>query len=71
MKTIIYILLYILLTIGYYMLLSSIGILFNYTYNECYSNSTWFMWYLLIFHWWLVILSLKEYYSKYLEDIHG
>lgn len=76
MKVIIYILLYIILTVAYYLLLSSIGMLFtnelgvHYTFNQCYSTIGWAIFYFVIIHWWLVILSLMEYYKKYIEDLN-
>lgn len=67
MKIITYITLYVLLTVYYYLLLSSIGMLFGYTFKECYSNNSWFIIYMILFHWWMVILSLMEYYRKHIE----
>jgi hypothetical protein len=69
MRIITYILLYITLSMLYYTILSSIGLTFGYSFKEIYQDKTWFMIYLLFFHWWLVILSLKEYYDKYLQQI--
>lgn len=75
MKTIIYILLYIFLTIGYYLLLSLIGLLFfkengdHFTYVEITGNAFWFVFYLVLFHWWLVMFSLTEYWDKYMSEI--
>ena len=69
MKVIIYIFLYIILTMIYYFAFSLIGLLFNKSYWEIISNPNWFTVYLVTTHWWLVILSLHEYYCKYLKDI--
>lgn len=75
MKVIGYILLYFTLTIGYYFLLSTVGMLFfdsngqHYTFEQIYSDVGWFMIYIVVIHWWLVIPSLFEYYDKYLSNI--
>ena len=75
MKVIGYILLYFILTIGYYLLLSSVGCLFfddtgkHISYKSCIGDITWFIIYLLFFHWWIVIFSLFEYYNKFLKDL--
>jgi hypothetical protein len=69
MRIITYIILYITLSMLYYTILSSIGLTFGHSFKEIYQDKTWFMIYLLFFHWWLVIFSLKEYYDKYLQPI--
>lgn len=76
MKVIVFILLYIGLTVGYYLLLSTIGLMFFDTdgthlyYSDIIGNQSWFMGYLVLIHWWLVILSLSEYYNKYIRDLN-
>ena len=68
MKVIIYILLYISLTVGYYFLLSTIGCIFGVKFSEIISNPNWFVIYMVGFHWWLVIFSLFEYHYKYIKN---
>lgn len=66
MKFIIYILFYILLTIGYYLLLSIVGIILGYTYQQTIQNLSWAIIYFMFIHWWLVGLSLREYWIKHI-----
>jgi hypothetical protein len=68
MKVIIYIFLYIFLTGLYFFSLSLFGCLWL-PYKEVVTNPNWFITYLLIFHWWLVLFSLMEYYEKYLDNL--
>lgn len=69
MKVIILILLYFVLTVGYYLLFSTVGLIFGLSYQECIQDPTWAFIYFLFIHWWLVIISLREYYNKYLKNI--
>ena len=69
MRVIIFIFLYIILTMVYYFTLSSIGLLFIDNYWEIISNPNWFGFYLVFMHWILVIFSLREYYNKYFKDL--
>jgi hypothetical protein len=68
MKVIIYIFIYLTLTAAYYLALSGFGVFFT-DYSNIISNPNWFFTYLFLFHWWLVILSLGEYYNKHLRNI--
>lgn len=67
MKYIIYIVAAFILFVGYYMMLSLIGLFFGNTYQECTSNMTWFILYTTLMSWWLVLVSLDpltEYYRN-------
>jgi hypothetical protein len=68
MKVIIYIFAYMALTMVYYLTLSLFGVLFT-DYNSIITNPNWFMFYLLFFHWWMVIPSLFEYYNKHIKNL--
>jgi hypothetical protein len=68
MKVIIYIFLYLILTAAYYLALSAFGLFFT-DYSSIISNPNWFITYLVIISWWLVIVSLHEYYEKHLQNI--
>lgn len=68
MRVIIYILLYMLLTAVYFFTLSLFGSLWL-PYEEIITDKGWFAFYFLFFHWWLVILSLNEYYEKYVKNV--
>ncbi len=69
MKVIGYIFLYILLTGMWYLTISLLGTFFV-SYVDIITNPNWFVAYLLIFHWWLVIFSLMEYWNKYIRDLN-
>lgn len=69
MKVIIYILLYFVLTVGYYLLFSTIGMLFGFSYLECICDEMWATIYFLFIHWWMLIISLREYYVKYIKTL--
>jgi hypothetical protein len=68
MKVIIYIFAYMFLTMAYYLTLSLFGTLFT-DYITIITDPNWFVTYIIVFHWWLVILSLNEYYEKYLRNV--
>jgi hypothetical protein len=68
MKVIIYIFLYLILAAAYYLALSAFGLFFT-DYKSIISNPNWFITYLFLVHWWLVIVSLYEYYEKHLKNI--
>lgn len=68
MKVITYIFLYLILTAVYFLALSLFGVFFT-DYKTIISDPVWFTVYLIVFHWWLVLLSLGEYYNKYLRNI--
>ena len=68
MKVIIYIFLYIILTMVYFFTLSLIGTLWT-DYISVITNIDWFMVYLMVLHWWIVVLSLREYYEKHIKPL--
>lgn len=68
MKMFIYILLYIGLTLLYYVVLCLIGATFSGSFLTIYKNIPWFTIYLMFIHWWLVIPSLSEYWEKYIVE---
>jgi hypothetical protein len=68
MKVIIYIFLYLILTAAYYLALSAFGLFFT-DYSSIISNPIWFGTYLALISWWLVVVSLSEYYEKHLKNI--
>lgn len=69
MKVIILILLYFVLTVGYYLLFSTVGLIFGATYLQCIQDDVWAFIYFLFIHWWLVIISLREYYVKHIKPL--
>lgn len=61
---------YLLLTVGYYLLLSSLGCLFfkengeHYTLIDCLINIGWMINYVFLIHWWLVMLTWDFYNNR-------
>lgn len=62
MKTITLFLIYIGTFMLFYLILSTIGLIFGNSYSEIISNGNWFMGYLLILGWWIPIFPTREYY---------
>jgi hypothetical protein len=52
---------------GYFFILSFVGLLWCPSYKEVITNGTWFFIYSLALGWWLAAFSCIEYYEKYIE----
>lgn len=63
MKTLTLMLFYFILFIGFFLLLSTIGMLFN-SYSSVISNDNWFTLYALLFGWWLPIPCVMELHNN-------
>lgn len=62
MKSLILMLIYTATFMGMFLVLSSIGMLWNQNYRDILSDHTWFMIYTLFFGWWLALFPTREYY---------
>ena len=68
MRVVILILLFITCFMGYFFILSCIGLLWVPSYHEIISNGFWFMLYTLAIGWWTAAGSCMEYWDKYIEN---
>jgi hypothetical protein len=67
MKTIALFLIYIFTFMFFYFLLSTIGLLWNDTYEQCIRSGAWFGVYSLFIGSWLAFFPAREYYLYYEE----
>lgn len=65
MKYIVYFVLFFLLIIGYYLMLSSTVLLFGYSYITAIHSLNWFVAYMMLLGWWMPFVSLLPYKNEY------
>lgn len=74
MKSLILIFIYGFTFMGFFFLMSLLGVLFSdSSYHDIISDRTWFMYYSLFFGWWLALFPTREYYmlhSQYFNLIY-
>lgn len=68
MKYIILILLYIACFMGYFFIISAVGLLWIPSYREIISCVPWFMVYSVLIGSWAATISCLPYYEKYIEN---
>ena len=69
MRFILLIILFLSCFMGYFFILSFVGLLWCPSYKGVITNGTWFFIYSLALGWWLAAFSCIEYYEKYIENI--
>lgn len=67
MKAIKILLMYFLVFMGTFFLLSTIGLLWCDTYTEIIRNPNWFVGYTLLLGWWIALLATHEVYEDLYE----
>jgi hypothetical protein len=65
MKSIIAILVYAATFLGFFFLISLVGLLWFPTYKDVITSVEWFIIYTLTLGWWLSFFPLREYYMKH------
>jgi hypothetical protein len=53
---------------GYFFILSAVGLLWIHNYQLIISNPYWFLTYLVGIGWWTAGFSCLEYFEKYIEN---
>lgn len=60
---------YTLIFMGFFFMLSCVGLLWFDTYHEIISNEGWFMMYTIFIGWWVALVPVHELYEQvYNED---